>query len=313
MKHQVLGAFLCGLVIPLALLALPPVYQRRTAQEAPEETGQPVESASDSGSIRVLDEAGQVRTMVLEDYLTGVLLAEMPVSFELEALKAQAVVARTYTCKRMDGGKHPEAVVCTRSDCCQGYTAASDFPDAQGVDKVRSAIAETAGQVLTYGGQLIDATYFSCSGGYTEDAVAVWGQDVPYLQAVESPGEEDAPRYAQQVTMSASEFAQRLGISAQGSPQSWFGRVEYTQGGGVDTLEVCGASFSGTRLRQLLGLRSTRFTLEVQGQSITISTLGFGHRVGMSQYGAQAMAEAGEAYDAILTHYYQGAVLTQMP
>ena len=248
--------------------------------------------------------------------LLGVVLAEMPASFEPEALKAQAVVARTYTCKRMEGGKHDAAAVCMDPGCCQGFRAPADYLDEGGkqtaVDKVRSAVKSTDGQVLHYDGSLIDATYFSCSGGSTEDAVAVWGQDVPYLQAVESPGEETAPRYSDSVTFTPSELAQRLGIENRGDPSGWFSGITYTEGGGVETISVRGKSFTGTQLRSKLGLRSTAFAVEVQGKHITITTRGFGHRVGMSQYGAQAMAEGGAGFEDILRHYYTGAELVWM-
>ena len=117
--------------------------------------------------------------------------------------------------------------------------------------------------MLTYDGALIEATYFSCSGGSTEDAVAVWGQDVPYLQAVESPGEEDAPRFTDSVSFSPSEFAGKLGLVDDGNPAGWFGAAEYTEGGGVDTLIIRGKIFTGTQLRSKLGLRSTAFSVSV--------------------------------------------------
>jgi stage II sporulation protein D len=181
------------------------------------------------------------------------------------------------------------------------------------VDKVRAAVADTDGLVLEYGGELIDATYFSCSGGVTEDAVAVWGRDVPYLQSVQSPGEESAPRFRDSISFSAAEFAEKLGLSAKGDPSGWFGAVTRTEGGGVETMTIRGKSFTGTQLRSKLGLRSTAFEVAVSGRTITVTTRGFGHRVGMSQYGAQAMAKAGSTCDEILAHYYTGAELVSHP
>ena len=240
----------------------------------------------------------------------------MPASFPDEALKAQAVVARTYTSRRMRTNRHDGAAVCMDPGCCQGYTAEADYlasgGSAENVDRLRAAVAETAGQVLTYEGALIDATYFSCSGGQTEDAVAVWGQDVPYLQSVESPGEEDAPRYSETVTFTPAQFRALTGCGGGDDPNAWFGPVTHTDGGGVDTMEICDAEYSGTELRGLLGLRSTAFTLEVVDGNIVITTLGFGHRVGMSQYGARAMALNGADYTEILSHYYTGTELEQM-
>ena len=243
----------------------------------------------------------------------GGVLAEMPADFEPEALKAQAVVARTYTRKRAEGSKHEGAAVCMDSGCCQGFRSPEEYRDMGGkqasVEKVRRAVEATDALVLRYGGALIDATYFSCSGGSTEDAVAVWGQDVPYLQAGESPGEEDAPRFSDRVSFTAAEFAEKLGLSADGEPGRWFGTVIHTDGGGVDTLVIQGKTFTGTQLRAKLGLRSTAFEVSVSGQTITVTTRGFGHRVGMSQYGAQAMAREGSSFEEILAHYYTGAEL----
>ena len=312
MKKQLLLSFLAGLALPLLLACL--FRQTPRVGDVESESISPAPAAYDAAvTLTVLNRSGNLQQMTLEDYLLGVVLAEMPASFEPEALKAQAVVARTYTCKRMEGGKHDAAAVCMDPGCCQGFRAPADYLDEGGkqtaVDKVRSAVKSTDGQVLHYDGSLIDATYFSCSGGSTEDAVAVWGQDVPYLQAVESPGEEAAPRYSDSVTFSAAELAGKLGIENRGDPAGWFSDVTYTDGGGVESISVRGKTFSGTGFRSKLALRSTAFSVAVEGKSITITTRGFGHRVGMSQYGAQAMAERGADFARILSHYYTGAEL----
>ena len=314
MKKQMLLSFLAGAVVPLVLAAL---FQKSPAlPEAESESISPTQIASalDPATVlTVVNQAGNLQQMDLREYLVGVVLAEMPASFESEALKAQAVVARTYTRKRMEGGKHGQAAVCMDSGCCQGWRSWEDYladggkPSA--VEKVRAAVADTDGLVLRYEGKLIDATYFSCSGGVTEDAVAVWGQDVPYLKSVQSPGEEDAPRFSDTVTFSPAELAGKLGLSAAGDPGSWFGTVTYTAGGGVETMVIRGKTFSGTQLRSKLGLRSTAFAIAVSGDKITVTTRGFGHRVGMSQYGAQAMAKDGSSFSEILAHYYTGTEL----
>ena len=315
MKKQLLLSFLAGLALPLLLACL--FRQTPRVGDVESESISPAPAAYDAAvTLTVLNRSGNLQQMTLEDYLLGVVLAEMPASFEPEALKAQAVVARTYTCKRMEGGKHDAAAVCMDPGCCQGFRAPADYLDEGGkqtaVDKVRSAVKSTDGQVLHYDGSLIDATYFSCSGGSTEDAVAVWGQDVPYLRAVDSPGEEDAPRFTDSVSFTPSEFAGKLGLSDQGDPASWFGAVRYTEGGGVDTMVIRGKTFTGTRLRSALGLRSTAFSVSVDGKTITVTTRGFGHRVGMSQYGAQAMAQSGSSCAEILAHYYTGAELVRL-
>ena len=314
MKKQMIYSFLAGAVVPLLLAAL---FQKTPpAPEAESESISPTVSVRDTDPetvLTVVNAAGNFRQMPLREYLVGVVLAEMPADFEPEALKAQAVVARTYTRKRMEGSKHGTAAVCMDPGCCQGWRSPEEYLEAGGreksLNKVRTAVTDTDGLVLRYDGKLIDATYFSCSGGTTEDAVAVWGQDVPYLQSVPSPGEEDAPRFTDTVTFTPGEFAEKLGISADGDPSGWFGTVVHTDGGGVDTMVIRGKTFSGTRLRSILGLRSTAFEISPGKKSITVTTHGFGHRVGMSQYGAQAMAKDGSTCAEILAHYYTGAEL----
>ena len=174
-----------------------------------------------------------------------------------------------------------------------------------GIDKDGDGGGE---QVLTYENALIEATYFSCSGGSTEDAVAVWGNAYPYLKAVDSPGEEHAAHYTDTVTFTPLQFQSALGVILSGTPENWFGPVTYTEGGGVDTMQIGKTIYKGTELRQKLSLRSTAFTVSV-GEYITITTEGDGHRVGMSQYGADAMAAAGKDYREILAHYYPGTEL----
>ncbi len=314
MKKQMVLCFLAGLVVPLLLAAVfqetPPVQDVESESIAVTEGQTQYDSTV---HLTVKNKAGNLQQMTLGEYLVGVVLAEMPADFEAEALKAQAVVARTYTCRRMAGSKHDGAAVCMDSGCCQGFRSAEEYREQGGktasVEKVRQAVEATDGLVLRYGGALIDATYFSCSGGSTEDAVAVWGQDVPYLQAVESPGEEAAPRYSDSVTFSAAELAGKLGIENRGDPAGWFSDVTYTDGGGVASITVRGKTFSGTGFRSKLGLRSTAFSVAAEGENIVITTRGFGHRVGMSQYGAQAMARQGTGFEEILSHYYTGAEL----
>ena len=243
---------------------------------------------------------GETRVYLpLETYVAGVVAAEMPESFQKEALMAQAVVARTYALRTaLYGDKHPGAV-CTDSACCQSWTDPTSTPWA------RQAADATADMVLVYGGQLIDAVYFSCSGGRTEQAVAVWGGDVPYLQSVESPGEEGAAHYRDEEIWLESEFLSALGLTGP----LRLGKIRYTDGGGVDTMVICSQVFTGVQLRSLLGLRSTAMTLIPEVGQVRIITRGFGHRVGMSQYGAQAMAMGGNTFEQILVHYYPGTDL----
>ena len=314
---EMLLAALMGLVMPAAVLGI--AASTNTPDTVLEiTTGIPTEateSVTESLPITVPILAGDgIVQMELDTYLTGVVLGEMPASFEVEALKAQAVVARTYTMRAYHrGGRHDGAAVCTDPACCQSYISPTDYLAAGGtqesVDRISAAVRATSGQVLTYEGQLIEATYFSCSGGVTEDAAAVWGAEYPYLKSVSSPGEENAAHYSDTVTFSAAEFEAALGRDLSGTPASWFGLTTYTTGGGVASMEIGGKSYQGTQLRSLLGLRSTAFMVSADLNSVTITTRGFGHRVGMSQYGADAMAVLGSSYAEILAHYYQGTSL----
>ena len=156
--------------------------------------------------------------------------------------------------------------------------------------------------VLAFDGELIEATYFSASGGRTEAAVAVWGADYPYLQAVTSPEDTDPDI----LFFTREELESSLDIELSEDEGQWFGAVIYTDGGGVASMEIGGQSFTGVQLRRLLGLRSTDFQMEAEDGRIKITTRGYGHRVGMSQYGANAMAKQGSTWQQILQHYYPG-------
>ena len=177
------------------------------------------------------------------------------------------------------------------------------------LEKVTDAVNETEGLILTFNGEIIEATYFSNSGGKTEDAAAVWGAEIPYLKSTDSPGEEGTENYISTVVISKDRVASLLGFEPRGDTERWIGEITYTNGGGVDTIEICGQIYKGTYIRRQLGLRSTVFSICVIGDSVSITTRGFGHRVGMSQYGAEAMAVNGFKFDEILGHYYKNVEL----
>lgn len=259
---------------------------------------------------------GQIESMALDRYLTGVLLAEMPASFADEARKAQAVASRTYALRNYRHRRHDGAAVCANAGCCQGWTD-PDSVDPAVRAKAEEAVRATDGLVIRYEGTLIDATFFSCSGGRTEAAVAVWGSDIPYLQSVESPGEEDAPRYQETVVLDAYYFADLLQeaypeMNLSGPPRAWFGPFTRTEGGGLDIVFIGGVRVEGTTLRRLFSLRSTNLDISVTEDNVQITTTGFGHRVGMSQYGARAMAEGGTDFEEILLHYYTGTEIKKL-
>lgn len=310
--EETLYAVFMGMVIPGLILAVMVMLWGDQTLEGDMEP----ETANPAVSLPVLVrfESGNTEQMDMDTYLVGVVLAEMPAYFEMEALKAQAVTARTFARKAwVTGGKHGDGSVCTDFSCCQAY----QDPEAYGknsvqrenVEKVRAAVLATSGQVLTYDGELIEAVYFSCSGGKTEDAAAVWGTEYPYLHSVDSPGEENAAFYTDTRSFTPEELSEILGLPMGADPEGWFGTVTETPGGGVASMEIQGKTFTGTDLRKKLGLHSTAFSVSVEDEIILFHTRGYGHRVGMSQYGADAMAAGGADYTRILAHYYSGTRL----
>lgn len=269
--------------------------------------------------VRVAMDDGEVTEMTMADYLWCVTAAEMPASFEMEALKAQAVTARTYTVWKMAAGEpnHPDADVCTDINCCQAFLsreqAAATWGEAAEVytEKISAAVSDTDGQIITYGGQPIQAVFFSSAAGRTEDAVAVWGNAVPYLVGVDSPEGESVPNYHTEVTLAAEEFRETFlacypGADLSGAPSGWFQNETSTSSGRVASMDVGGVTVKGTELRSLFGLRSASFTVETGEDSVTFRVTGYGHGVGMSQYGANALAQQGMTYEEILKWYYTG-------
>jgi stage II sporulation protein D len=259
----------------------------------------------------------------MEEYLWGVVAAEMPASFHTEALKAQTVAARTYALRK---GKsvtqaHPDAMLCDDHTCCQAYRTAEEVWPAWGAEaaeyeeKIRTAVAETDGEVLLYDGDPILAVFHSSSSGRTRTAGEVWTNDLPYLKAVDSPEDgRQIPNYYSRVEISAETFRAAVGrrwpeADLSGKTEDWLSRAVRDSGGSVETLLVGGVSVRGTELRSVLGLRSACFEWEAQGDGLVFFVTGYGHGVGMSQYGANRMAEEGATYREILTHYYTGVTV----
>ena len=279
----------------------------------------PSPSADSQTQIRVALTDGSVLTLGLDQYLWRVVAAEMPASFELEALKAQAAAARTYTLSKLGRTveKHPDADVCTDITCCQAYIdpdqAAANWGDngAAYTAKITSAVSETDGMAVLYDGQPIQAVFFSSAAGRTVEAVEVWGNSVPYLTGVDSPEGDEVPNYHSTVTFTPEEFKSKLlaqypDADLSGDPAGWFQNTVPNSAGGVEQVDVGGVTVSGGALRTLLGLRSTSFTVTAGSQGVTFSVTGYGHGVGMSQYGANALARQGKTYDEILKWYYTG-------
>lgn len=281
--------------------------------------------------VRVyLHQENKVKPMQLEDYLVGVVAAEMPAEFPLEALKAQAVAARTYVVKRLGAGGvanplHPGADVCDDHRHGQAWLSREELKNRWGTlsyynyyYKVKRAVDETKGQVLVYQGEYIDPAYHASCGGRTENSEDVWKFKVPYLRSVPCPYDAD-PNPVQTASFSLEQVDRSLGTTLSTVPVSGNEKVsrdikviEKTSTGRPKLLLIGERQFSAVAVRDLLGLRSTNFTWKTEGDFIYFTTTGYGHGVGLCQYGAKGLAEHGYDYRTILGHYYSGAEITEM-
>ena len=284
--------------------------------------GTPV-SGDGERQVRLLLEDGSVQPVSLADYLWSVVAAEMPASFEQQALCAQAVAARTYWARLCQGKKHEGADICTQSSCCQAY-----IPKAQAMEnwgdrakeyeaRITAAVEQTDALVVTSEGQPIQALFFSSAPGSTVDAQAVWGRAVPYLVSVDSPEGEEVPNYRSQVSLSVKEFrtlAEQTWPEADlsGSVSGWLSDFVWEPSGTVNTVKVGGVTVKGGEVRKALGLRSACFTVTEADGVLTFHVTGYGHGVGMSQYGANALARQGKDFREILSWYYTGTQITSL-
>lgn len=270
-------------------------------------------------------ETGKTETVDFEDYVKGVVSGEMPSSFHIEALKAQAVAARTYSLARVlkaqsegNPDTHPDAPLCD-STHCQVYRSTSELKDLKGKDwmdedyeKICQAVDETKGQLLYYKGQLVEqALFHSSSGGKTENSEDVFAAAVPYLVSVDSPYEDEATHQQEEHSFSISELADAVKTKY---PNVSFGTIDASSikiisrssGDSVEEMQIGSGTLKGTQIREALELPSADFTIDISGDTVTFTSNGSGHGVGMSQYGADGMAKKGYDYKDILSHYYSG-------
>lgn len=279
-------------------------------------------------TIKLLhQDTDQVEEIPLEQYLYGVVSAEMPANYEIEALKAQAIVARTYTLYQIIKGskKHDEADICDKSTCCQAWISKDDrlarWDENEknlNWDKIVKAVDETSGRIITYNGEPIDAFFHANSGGKTESASNVWGgENFPYLQSVETSGEDGYSGYNTELTVSKDELIQKLksvypDIEINLENNEEIKILEYTESGRVRTIKIGNTNVVATKLRSCLGLRSTFFDVFVNGESITFNVIGYGHGVGMSQTGADSLAKQGYSAEDIVKHFYTGVQIVNI-
>lgn len=256
----------------------------------------------------------QVEDVPLETYVAGVVAAEMPAEFELEALKAQAIAARTYVVNELlHRGQTNQAVTDTVSH--QVYKNESELREQWGSDfnwkmnKINKAVAATKGEILTYNNAPIFPAFFSTSNGYTENSEDYWKNKLPYLRSVKSPWDKNSPKFLDQKIFTIAEVEKSLGIDLDEHINIEISRTESNR---VDQLKIAGKTFSGRDIRKKLELRSTDFTIEHKNDHLIFTTKGFGHGVGMSQFGANGMAKEGKSYKEILKHYYQDVSISKV-
>ena len=248
---------------------------------------------------------GSVFSVPMEEYLLGVVLAEMPASFADEALKAQSVAARTYTKGKLDSPAHENADICMSASCCQAYVYPTLYDGGEdNLKKVKNAVDSTRGEIMTHQGEPVLAVFHSMSAGKTEDAENVWGESVPYLKSAESFGEKDIDRFETTYTISFSEFCKIIN-SGVSSPSDIKEPV-LSDAGYVKSIKIGNRTFTGSEIRSLFTLRSASFSIKADDSLVTFTVKGYGHGVGMSQHGANVLAKEGKSYDEILKHYYKG-------
>lgn len=265
---------------------------------------------SSVSKITVYRSNGSVINLNMTDYLIGVVSSEMPASFNLEALKAQSVLARTYALKTKQTGKKLTDTVSTQS-----YIDMDQMKNKWGnsfntyYNKIKNAVENTNGEYLSYNGNYIEALYHSTNNGKTESSLDVFGNYYPYLISVSSEYDKNASSYLRTINMPLDTISNKLGLSLNND--SVINILSYTDGGNIKEININGNNFSGKKVRELLGLRSADFDISISDNNANITTRGYGHGVGMSQYGANGMANAGYSYKDILSHYYPGTTLTK--
>ena len=278
------------------------------------------------GTIRLLHkETEVVEELALDKYLYGVVAAEMPAQYEIEALKAQAVAARTYTIYKSatSNGKHENADICDDSTCCQAWISKEnrlakwdEEYREEYWNKIVTAVDSTAGKIITYNGEPINAFFHSNSGGTTEVVSNVWGgTDLPYLQSVETAGEEGYKQYSSEVKLTKQELLDKLkqeypDIQINFDESDSIKILDYTESKRVKTVKFGNIEIAGTKIRILLGLKSTNFSIKIEGDYIIFLVTGYGHGVGMSQTGADSLAKEGRTYDEIIKHFYTGVEIS---
>lgn len=299
------------LILPLTALKSP---EKKTAAVSARTVILKAEKAVSKTFLIYDTAADSVTEISADDYIFGVVAAEMPALYETEALKAQAVAAYTFACvkKAENAGKSYDLTsdpavdqsFITREKAKEKWGDKADEYSA----KIENAVKSVKDYMITCGGTPILAVYHAISSGKTEDCKEVWGKDIPYLKPVSSEGDKLAPSYLSSAEFTAEELKQKLSedIDFTGDPAAWFSAEQRTGSGTVKTLKVCGKEVTGAKIRAALNLRSANFSVGYNSDKFVFTVRGYGHGIGMSQYGACCMAKQGSNFKEILTHYYGG-------
>lgn len=306
------------LIVP-TLLVIPFSNEKKMAESPPkkthEKTPHVIEPTTPNLNIAVYrSQLEIVENVPIEEYIVGVVASEMYSTFKLEALKAQALAARTFIFKQMLSKEKlsvPDNAIVTDTEMHQVYKSKKELKNLWGkqyndkIKKITKAVKETEGQILVYKEQPIDASYFSTSNGYTENSEEYWNNQLPYLRSVKSPWDKNSPKFIEQKTFSIADFEKKLGVDI-GENTSVGTNISKTTGNRVDTIEIQGKKIDGKKIRELLDLNSTDFEFKRTGDQVIVTTKGLGHGVGMSQFGANGMAQEGKSYKDIISYYYTG-------
>ena len=304
------------------------VSTNENKEEISNEEGYPKYDYTKYATIKLYhNKTGEIEEVPIDEYLYGVVSSEMPVNYELEALKAQAVVARTYTIFQIthSKGKHGDADICDNFACCQAWISKEDrivkWSESEAEanwKKIMNAVDSTQGKVITYQGNVIDAFFHSNSGGITETANNVWGgQNFPYLQSVETSGEDEYSQYNSEVEVSKNELVNKLKekypeININFDENDAIKILELTGSGRVKTIKFGNVQIAGTEARTLLGLKSANFQVKIENDTVKFTVIGYGHGVGMSQTGADSLAKQGRNFEEIIKHFYSGVEVTSI-
>lgn len=321
------------LIFILIIFVLPAICTKKIKNKKEHKENEIIElkkhDYSKYGTIKLLHkESGQIEEIPIDEYLYGVVSAEMPANYEEEALKAQAVAARTYTIYQIsnNNGKHKNADICDDSTCCQAWISKenrmkrwSEEERENNWNKIVKAVNSTAGKIITYNNEAINAFFHSNSGGKTEIPSNVWigGKDFPYLKSVETSGEDGYSQYSSEVKISKTDLLEKLkkeysDIQINFEENDSIKILDYTQSGRVKTVKFGNTEIAGTKVRSLIGLKSANFSIKLDGDNVIFSVTGYGHGVGMSQTGADSMAKQGKSYEEILKHFYTGVKITSI-